>query len=256
MLFAMSAPRGLIDSGLVSGNETQFVFSKEDMLHSDTDDVRRPSVGEFTTPVSKKLLWITHCFSRPFPSLYFHSLNFLDASLTMMEMFILEQLHAAVTPSSGELPTNSVQSSVAFVAVPSVSSDDDSFSSCRGDLDAPLPSLVAGPSKPAPLSEVDVAASTGEGVVPSCTAVVSFADTALDVIPPSHADGTALPPGKKRCKLSWVQWAMKALVMRVVVEASVGASVTERLPYIGTMFDISSERSAQKRGLVPYSLLT
>ena len=37
----MSHSRATIDSGLVSGNETQFVFSEGDMRHSDADDVRR-----------------------------------------------------------------------------------------------------------------------------------------------------------------------------------------------------------------------
>ena len=62
----MSHSRGFIDSGLVSGNETQFVFSERDMRHSDAENVRRAAVGECITPSSIKFLWITRCMNRPF----------------------------------------------------------------------------------------------------------------------------------------------------------------------------------------------
>ena len=80
-MFAMFAPRGFTDSGLVSDNETQFVFSEENLRHSDADEVRRSAVGEFTIPLSIRLLWTTLCSSRPFPYSYFHSLDYLDASM-------------------------------------------------------------------------------------------------------------------------------------------------------------------------------
>ena len=52
----MSDSRGFIDSGLVSGNETQFVFSEGDMRHSDADEVRRTTASEYIIPFLIKLL--------------------------------------------------------------------------------------------------------------------------------------------------------------------------------------------------------
>ena len=43
----MSTTRGLIESGAVSGNETQFVFSDDDVRTSDADNVHRPALGKF-----------------------------------------------------------------------------------------------------------------------------------------------------------------------------------------------------------------
>ena len=51
----MSHSRGFIDSGLVSGNETQFVFSEGDMPHSDADDVRRATASEYNIPFPIRL---------------------------------------------------------------------------------------------------------------------------------------------------------------------------------------------------------
>ena len=52
----MSHSRGFIDSSLVSGNETQFVFSEGVMRHSDADDVRRATVSDYIIPFPIKLL--------------------------------------------------------------------------------------------------------------------------------------------------------------------------------------------------------
>ena len=52
----MSHSCGFIDSSLVSGNKTQFVFSEGDMRHSDADEVRRATASEFIIPFPIKLL--------------------------------------------------------------------------------------------------------------------------------------------------------------------------------------------------------
>ena len=56
LLFAMSASSGLIESGVVTGNETQFLFSDGDMRDSDADLVNRPAIGKHVIPCSIKFL--------------------------------------------------------------------------------------------------------------------------------------------------------------------------------------------------------
>ena len=54
--FVMSASRGLIESGAVSGNGTQFLFSDVDVRESDADLFHRPALGKYSIPSSIKLL--------------------------------------------------------------------------------------------------------------------------------------------------------------------------------------------------------
>ena len=256
----MSGPRGFIDSGLVNDNETQLVFLEGDMRHCDADEVRRSAICEFAIPLSIKVLRITLCTKRPFPYLYFHSSDFLDAS--MIGIFVLGQPYAGVNPASGDFPANSGQSSVAVVTVTPVFCDDDVSSSSRGDLDVPLSSLVVDPSKPAPRSKVDIAAPAGEGAVPSrvicevlsCHLTVLCLKSFLRLM-----QMTQVPAARKKGAYSTECNAMgdeSLSEVGFVVAASVETDVTERLPHIGKIFDLASDNSAQKQGSLRYSLCT
>ena len=52
----MSTGQDRVESGAVSGHETQFVFSDGDVRASDTDLIRQPAPGEFVIPRSIKFL--------------------------------------------------------------------------------------------------------------------------------------------------------------------------------------------------------
>ena len=65
----------------LSGNETQYLFSEADVRDSETDLFSRPVLGELVFPLSFKLMWNIPLAVRPFLPWYFHSLDFLDASM-------------------------------------------------------------------------------------------------------------------------------------------------------------------------------
>ena len=53
----MSTSRGRVESGAMSGNETQLLFKDGDVRESDADQFCRPALGTITIPSSVKLLW-------------------------------------------------------------------------------------------------------------------------------------------------------------------------------------------------------
>ena len=166
-------------------------------------------------------------------------------------MFVQGQLSAAAVAAATVPPPERISSEVVLppsstASAPPECRKKESSSSDDAGLDVPLQSLVAAFSGPVRSGAMAVVSSTCEAVDPSRAAVVAFAEDVAGSDSSSHAGETVPPSGEGKTipELGAVGDGNLSEA-GFIVEDSVGTSGTNRLPDIGSIFNVVSGNSNQ-----------